>query len=47
MEDISHHYSLVMQEPTMPQAMKKEEVRILFQLWNSALTKEDADVVAT
>mmetsp|Transcript_2737 Transcript_2737/g.5836 ORF Transcript_2737/g.5836 Transcript_2737/m.5836 type:complete len:449 (+) Transcript_2737:236-1582(+) len=44
---ISHHHSSVMPEPTMPQAITEEEVRNLFQLWNSALATEDADVVAS
>lgn len=35
-----------MPESTKPQPISKEEVRNLFQLWNSALATEDPDAVA-
>ncbi|KAL7525596.1 hypothetical protein ACHAWF_001433, partial [Thalassiosira exigua] len=43
---IDHHHSSVMPEGTMAQPITEEEVRNLFQLWNSALATEDADAVA-
>ncbi|KAL7523704.1 hypothetical protein ACHAXR_000297, partial [Thalassiosira sp. AJA248-18] len=43
---IKHHHSSVMPEGTMAQPITEEEVKNLFQLWNSALATEDADAVA-
>merc|ERR1712029_735835 len=43
---ISQHHSSVMPEGLKPQAITEEEVKDLFQLWNSALASEDADTVA-
>jgi len=43
---ISQHHSSVMPEGTKPTAISKEEVKNLFQLWNSALATEDPDAVA-
>jgi len=43
---INHHHSSVMPEASKPQAINEEEVRGLFQLWNSALATEDPDAVA-
>ncbi len=43
---ISQHHSSVMPEGTKPQAINEEEVRNLFQLWNSALATLDPDAVA-
>jgi uncharacterized protein (TIGR02246 family) len=43
---INHHHSSVMPEGTMAQPITEEEVRNLFQLWNSALATEDPDAVA-
>jgi uncharacterized protein (TIGR02246 family) len=44
---ISQHHSSVMPEASKPQAITQEEVRNLFQLWNSALATEDPDAVAS
>jgi uncharacterized protein (TIGR02246 family) len=43
---ISQHHSSVMPEAGKPQPISEEEVRNLFQLWNSALATEDPDAVA-
>jgi uncharacterized protein (TIGR02246 family) len=43
---ISQHHSSVMPEASKPQAITEEEVKNLFQLWNSALATEDPDAVA-
>ena len=43
---IQNHHSSVMPESTKPQPISEEEVRNLFQLWNSALATEDPDAVA-
>jgi len=43
---ISQHHSSVMPEGTKPQPITEEEVKNLFQLWNSALATEDPDAVA-
>ena len=43
---ISQHHSSVMPEGTKPQPITEEEVKNLFQLWNSALATEDSDAVA-
>ena len=43
---ISQHHSSVMPEANKPKAITEEEVRNLFQLWNSALAMEDPDAVA-
>jgi uncharacterized protein (TIGR02246 family) len=43
---ISQHHSSVMPEANSPEAISEDEVRGLFQLWNSALATEDADAVA-
>jgi len=43
---ISQHHSSVMPEEQAPKAISEEEVRNLFQLWNSALATEDPDAVA-
>jgi len=43
---ISQHHSSVMPEAGKPQPITEEEVRNLFQLWNSALATEDPDAVA-
>jgi uncharacterized protein (TIGR02246 family) len=43
---ISQHHSSVMPEGTKPQAITEDEVKDLFQLWNSALATEDPDAVA-
>ncbi|KAL7553762.1 hypothetical protein ACHAWF_017087 [Thalassiosira exigua] len=43
---IDHHHSSVMPEGTMAQSINEEEVRNLFQLWDSALATEDPDAVA-
>jgi len=43
---ISQHHSSVMPEGTKPAAITPEEVKNLFQLWNSALATEDPDAVA-
>lgn len=43
---INHHHSSVMPEASKPQPITEEEVRGLFQLWNSALATEDPDAVA-
>ena len=43
---ISQHHSSVMPEGTKPQPITEEEVRGLFQLWNSALATESPDAVA-
>jgi len=43
---ISQHHSSVMPEGTKPQPISEEEVKNLFQLWNSALATEDPDAVA-
>jgi len=43
---ISQHHSSVMPEGTKPTAISEEEVKNLFQLWNSALATEDPDAVA-
>ena len=43
---ISQHHSSVMPEGTKPQAITEEEVKNLFQLWNSALATLDPDAVA-
>lgn len=43
---ISQHHSSVMPEGTKPQPIAEEEVKNLFQLWNSALATEDPDAVA-
>jgi len=43
---ISQHHSSVMPEGTKPEPITEEEVRNLFQLWNSALATEDPDAVA-
>jgi uncharacterized protein (TIGR02246 family) len=43
---ISQHHSSVMPEGTQPKAITEEEVKGLFQLWNSALATEDPDAVA-
>jgi len=43
---ISQHHSSVMPEGTKPTAITEEEVKNLFQLWNSALATEDPDAVA-
>jgi uncharacterized protein (TIGR02246 family) len=42
---IQHHHSSAMPEGNAPEPITKDEVRDLFQLWNSALA-EDADAVA-
>ena len=42
---ISQHHSSVMPEGNKPQAISEEEVKNLFQLWNSALATEDPDAV--
>lgn len=44
---ISQHHSSVMPEASKPQAITEEEVKNLFQLWNSALATEDPDAVAS
>ena len=44
---IKHHHSSIMPEGTMAQPIAEEEVKNLFQLWNSALATEDADAVAS
>eukprot|EP00640_Fibrocapsa_japonica_P000638 CAMPEP_0113952594 /NCGR_PEP_ID=MMETSP1339-20121228/90506_1 /TAXON_ID=94617 /ORGANISM="Fibrocapsa japonica" /LENGTH=628 /DNA_ID=CAMNT_0000961239 /DNA_START=70 /DNA_END=1956 /DNA_ORIENTATION=+ /assembly_acc=CAM_ASM_000762 len=44
---ISQHHSSVMPEGTMGQKITEEEVRGLFQLWNSALATLDSDAVAS
>ena len=46
MEDPSQHYSSAMPEGSKPQAILEDEVKGLFQLWNSALATEDPDAVA-
>ena len=43
---ISQHHSSVMPEASKPQPITEEEVKNLFQLWNSALATEDPDAVA-
>merc|ERR1712029_1307153 len=43
---ISQHHSSVMPEEGKPQGITEQEVRNLFQLWNSALATEDPDAVA-
>eukprot|EP00573_Skeletonema_grethae_P003186 CAMPEP_0201687460 /NCGR_PEP_ID=MMETSP0578-20130828/1516_1 /ASSEMBLY_ACC=CAM_ASM_000663 /TAXON_ID=267565 /ORGANISM="Skeletonema grethea, Strain CCMP 1804" /LENGTH=591 /DNA_ID=CAMNT_0048171619 /DNA_START=13 /DNA_END=1788 /DNA_ORIENTATION=+ len=43
---ISQHHSSVMPEAGKPQPITEEEVKNLFQLWNSALATEDPDAVA-
>ncbi len=43
---ISQHHSSVMPEGKIPQHITEEEVKNLFQLWNSALATLDADAVA-
>jgi len=43
---ISQHHSSVMPEAGKPQPISEEEVKNLFQLWNSALATEDPDAVA-
>jgi uncharacterized protein (TIGR02246 family) len=43
---ISQHHSSVMPEASKPQTISEEEVKNLFQLWNSALATEDPDAVA-
>ena len=43
---ISQHHSSVMPEGTNPKDISEEEVKNLFQLWNSALATEDPDAVA-
>ena len=43
---ISQHHSSVMPEAGKPEAITEDEVKGLFQLWNSALATEDADTVA-
>ena len=43
---ISQHHSSVMPEENKPQTITEEDVRNLFQLWNSALATEDPDAVA-
>ena len=43
---ISQHHSSVMPEASAPKAITEEEVKNLFQLWNSALATLDPDAVA-
>eukprot|EP00578_Thalassiosira_sp_NH16_P016049 CAMPEP_0181116936 /NCGR_PEP_ID=MMETSP1071-20121207/22221_1 /TAXON_ID=35127 /ORGANISM="Thalassiosira sp., Strain NH16" /LENGTH=533 /DNA_ID=CAMNT_0023201223 /DNA_START=67 /DNA_END=1668 /DNA_ORIENTATION=+ len=43
---ISQHHSSVMPEGAKPRPISEEEVKNLFQLWNSALATEDPDAVA-
>ena len=43
---INHHHSSVLPEGTLAQPITKEEVKNLFQLWNSALATKDPDAVA-
>jgi len=43
---ISQHHSSVMPESGKPKDISVEEVKNLFQLWNSALATEDPDAVA-
>jgi uncharacterized protein (TIGR02246 family) len=43
---ISQHHSSVMPEASKPQAITEEEVKNLFQLWNSALATLDPEAVA-
>ena len=43
---ISQHHSSVMPEASKPKDISEEEVKNLFQLWNSALATEDPDAVA-
>lgn len=43
---IIHHHSSTMPEAKIGQKITKEEVRSLFQLWNSALATLDSEVVA-
>ena len=43
---ISHHHSSVLPEAQQGKPITEEEVRNLFQLWNSALATEDPDAVA-
>jgi len=43
---ISQHHSSVMPEETSPIKIEEEQVRNLFQLWNSALATLDPDAVA-
>jgi uncharacterized protein (TIGR02246 family) len=42
---ISQHHSSVMPEASAPKTITEEEVRGLFQLWNSALATLDSDAV--
>lgn len=43
---IKHHHSSMMPEGTIPQPIEEQEVKDLFQLWNSALATLDPDTVA-
>jgi len=43
---ISQHHSSVMPEANKPKETTEEQVKNLFQLWNSALATEDPDAVA-
>lgn len=43
---ISHHHSSVMPEGNIPKAITEQEVKDLFQIWNTALATEDPDSVA-
>jgi len=44
---ISHHHSSVMPEAVLPKPITEDEVRGLFQLWNSALATLDSSQVAS